>query len=87
MVLAPKMAEVVCAQNFFRRNRTKPILQVTVNKSKMKCPYAPHYYPLKEKQEPGYTLPNNNVPDKIEAEAWRLTVLQVVESLIKLSKV
>jgi hypothetical protein len=61
--------------------------KLTVNKSKMKCPYAPHYYPLKEKQEPGYTLPNNNVPDKIEAEAWRLTVLQVVESLIKLSKV
>jgi hypothetical protein len=25
-----KKADVVCAQNFFRRNRTKPILQVTV---------------------------------------------------------
>jgi hypothetical protein len=30
MVSAPKMADVVCAQNFFRRKGTKPILQVTV---------------------------------------------------------
>jgi len=27
---APKMDEVVCAHNFFRRKGTKPILQVTV---------------------------------------------------------
>jgi hypothetical protein len=27
---ALKMADVVCAQNFFRRKGTKPILQVTV---------------------------------------------------------
>jgi hypothetical protein len=30
MVLALKMADVVCARNFFRRKGTKPILQVTV---------------------------------------------------------
>ncbi len=29
-VLAPKMDEVVCAHNFFRRKGTKPILQATV---------------------------------------------------------
>jgi hypothetical protein len=29
-VSAPKMAEVVRAQNFFRRKGTKPISQVTV---------------------------------------------------------
>jgi hypothetical protein len=29
-VLASKMADVVCAQIFFRRKGTKPILQVTV---------------------------------------------------------
>jgi hypothetical protein len=29
-VSAPKVADVVCAQNFFRRKGTKPILQVTV---------------------------------------------------------
>jgi hypothetical protein len=28
---APKMNEVVCAHNFFRRKETKPILQVTVS--------------------------------------------------------
>ena len=30
MVLAPKMADVVCAQNFSKRKGTKPILQVTI---------------------------------------------------------
>jgi hypothetical protein len=29
-VSAPKLADVVCAQIFFRRKGTKPILQVTV---------------------------------------------------------
>jgi hypothetical protein len=29
-VSAPKMADVVCAHNFFKQKRTKPILQVTV---------------------------------------------------------
>jgi hypothetical protein len=28
---APKIADVVCAQKFFRRKGTKPILQVTVS--------------------------------------------------------
>jgi hypothetical protein len=36
-VSAPKMTDVVCAQNFFRRKGTKSILQVTVPASYRKA--------------------------------------------------